>query len=906
MTARGPHPLRGREAELAVLRRRIELLAGGTGGVLVVEGPAGSGKTRLLAEATAGAPPAVRVFAGAGQAAALGMPAWLLLDTLTTGGDPPADPAVLRRDTGFWLVQGLHEGLERAALATPVLIVLDDFHWADLATAGAVRALARRLAADPVLWVLALRPPAPAGGEGAGLLRLAPLHPAAVAEVARDVLGGRPDQRLSEMLAGTHGNPLLLHHLLHGLRDERAVRLRDGVAELSTGRVPQRFRDAIRARVGALSPDGRSAVELASVLGRSCTADQLARMLGRSPAALLAPLREVLDADLLAEQGDRLAFRHDLVRDAVESGLPGPLRRALRRQAVEVSLAAGTPAADVAALVLQTAGPGDSDGIALLRRAAAEIVERAPAVAAQLSSHALGLARPGDPARDALLVDAVTHLVLAGRIAEATELFRRYDSPALDRITTARLRQLLADVLMPSDPDHAAGLCREALSYDGLPDDLRARLYASLSTALSIGGRPGEARTAARAAPAVADPLVTSAVLTATAVADFHGCHWAAGLRTADEALRRRSALAGARGLWLPDTWKAMMLDASGRLDDARRLADEGARLAQRDGQLATARLWSVLRARILLRAGRLDEARAEAEAIQAMSYELGSRHFLHFAARILGLVALHRGDQAGMAVARAAAARMSAESAPGWHGRGQWLRALLDEAAGSPPGDWTPDERMDEPYAGCVRVVVLAEHADVATLVRLLLRAGLRERAEAAVERLADESRRHAGEPVVAAALCHASGVLTADPARLTEAVALHAADPRLLLRARVTEDAGAAVLAADRPLGLELLDSALDRWTAVGADRDAARVRGLLRRHGVRRRAPHRPRNGWAGLTESETRVARLVAAGHTNRQIAEELFLSPHTVSTHLRHAFVKLGVRSRTELARIVPD
>ncbi|MDG4798324.1 helix-turn-helix transcriptional regulator [Micromonospora sp. WMMD1082] len=210
----------------------------------------------------------------------------------------------------------------------------------------------------------------------------------------------------------------------------------------------------------------------------------------------------------------------------------------------------------------------------------------------------------------------------------------------------------------------------------------------------------------------------------------------------------------------------------------------------------------------------------------------------------------------------------------------------------------------MDALFGGCVRIVTLTEHAEVATLVRLLLRSDRRDRAEAAVARLEDEVHRHAGEPVVAAALCHARGLLNADPELLLEAVDLYTADERLLLRARVIEDAGTVVVHSDRPGGLSLLTSALDQWEAVGADRDAARVRGLLRRQGVRRRAPNRPQAGWAGLTESETRVARMVVQGWTNRQIAEELFLSPHTVSSHLRHAFVKLGVRSRVELARLM--
>ena len=92
----------------------------------------------------------------------------------------------------------------------------------------------------------------------------------------------------------------------------------------------------------------------------------------------------------------------------------------------------------------------------------------------------------------------------------------------------------------------------------------------------------------------------------------------------------------------------------------------------------------------------------------------------------------------------------------------------------------------------------------------------------------------------------------------------------------------------------------------TEAGATRDAARIRGRLRELGVRRRlvAPARPAHGWAGLTDSELKVVRLVGEGLTNREAAARLYLSPHTVSMHLRHAFTKLGINSRVELARVV--
>ena len=135
-------------------------------------------------------------------------------------------------------------------------------------------------------------------------------------------------------------------------------------------------------------------------------------------------------------------------------------------------------------------------------------------------------------------------------------------------------------------------------------------------------------------------------------------------------------------------------------------------------------------------------------------------------------------------------------------------------------------------------------------------------------------------------------------------QAVALSIGDPRPLVRAAVLEDAGWLLPGARAAEAVPLLETALASYAEAGAERDAARVRSLLRARGVRpptsgpRSAP-----GWPELTESEFAVVSLVAQGATNREVAERLHLSPYTVNSHLRHVFAKLGIRSRVELARL---
>jgi DNA-binding CsgD family transcriptional regulator len=128
-------------------------------------------------------------------------------------------------------------------------------------------------------------------------------------------------------------------------------------------------------------------------------------------------------------------------------------------------------------------------------------------------------------------------------------------------------------------------------------------------------------------------------------------------------------------------------------------------------------------------------------------------------------------------------------------------------------------------------------------------------------------------------------------------------------MARAYALEDLGVARARAGAvDPAIEAFDVALVLYTEAGATWDAGRVRSRLREHGVRRRlvARERPENGWAAMTDSELSVARLVARGLTNREVAEQLFVSPHTVSSHLRSVFAKLGVNSRLALTRVADE
>ena len=352
------------------------------------------------------------MYAGAGDAAAQVVPLGPLLEALVSSADPPVDAGLLRDlskspDQRFWLLRELQESLERAALRAPMLISIDDLQWADPATLHALGTLPRHLAPHRILWLLAARAGELSPAARAAMTRLEaadavtitvnPLDEAAAADVAADLLDGVPDDALLAVLAGVRGQPFLLTELVRGMLEENLVEVADGKARLTGTGMPLRFRDSVGQHLVRLSDGAQDALRMGAVLGGRFSADELAALLDVPPAAIVASVREAVAAGLVVEDGDRLAFRHDLVREAIDGSLPRTLRQSLRRRAIDVMLRYGAPPADVAELVMEAARPGDRDAIRLLRQAAADTGRVSPTVASVLSGRALALTTAGDP-----------------------------------------------------------------------------------------------------------------------------------------------------------------------------------------------------------------------------------------------------------------------------------------------------------------------------------------------------------------------------------------------------------------------------------------------------------------------------------------------------------------------------
>ena len=465
------------------------------------------------------------------------------------------------------------------------------------------------------------------------------------------------------------------------------------------------------------------------MLGRRFSADELAALGGAAPAEILAALREALAAGLVTEDGDRMAFRHALVREAVDATLPRTVRQSLRRRAVDVMLQHGAPPSDVAELVMDVARPGDGEAIAILRRAAAETGRVSPAVASLLSRRALELTPPGDPGRGPLTAETLSYLLYAGKAAEGVRLMTAAAGDFASPAAEAEARLSLAHVSMQYAPADVVEQCQRALDLPNVPAGVRVHLLSFLSLGLDLIGDASAAEKTAQDAEAAAkasdDPDNEMFTLIPRAGRALGDGDWRLALDLTAECVARRHTAAGATvRLWLPDGWQAFIFMAVGRLDEAFALIDAGMKTAQRDGIAANIRVWSMLRFRALFCSGRLADARAEAEATIDMGDEIGdgnSGYINHVARYVLGRIALYTGDAAGLAQARRTAARLGQpQESLSSQRLGALLAALLAEAGGgSGPAAPAPVQVLDPLATGPLSMTSPQMYADAAALTR-------------------------------------------------------------------------------------------------------------------------------------------------------------------------------------------
>ena len=915
--------VRGRVAECEQVLGLLRSTKGGQGGLLLVEGDPGMGKSLLLTAAGREAERlGLTLVAVAADELSQAMPLAPLLAAVNAGTGPAAfaiatatDPRQPGPAPGRDVILGL---LEKLASAGPVLVTIDDIQWADPGTLQALLSMPRLLAAYPLSWILAMaRSPHTGGAErlfdllerdGATRVVLGPLDDEAQLALVTDVLGAVPDATLTELAASASGNPFILTEAFRGLLDENAITISEGRASLASAQVTERIQTVARDRLKGLSPGARRFAETASILGKSFRLEDVAEILGESPGALLAALNEALAAHLLVATPDGLAFQHEFVRRAVAYLLPEPIRQALHWQFGQLLLARGGSAVPAAEHLLSGARPGDAAALAGLDRAVAELLPFAPQAAADVATGALVLTLPSDPGRSARTATTVQALTAAGQWEAAETLVRSALAVPLPAPDSAALRCALSWLLcLTGRAAEAMAEAQSVLANFELTPKLRDD--ATITLLWAWLGLRGNRQIEQLARVIIAEEStkrgeVVTAAMIALAVAAWDTGRPGEALDLAAQAVRKAAREPHETAQISPHRLLATTLIDVGQLHEAAAIIDS----VEPEGMTAVSPwpdgIANALRARIALAEGRLDDAEALAEPTLTPRHPVGPLGTDAHAVPLLATVALRRGDL------RAAERYAQRLPALGHHygfgyvtDRARLVEAQVIEARQGPRAALATlaDVLADLPEH---RSVLLADPGNAPWLVRTALAAGDRALAERVESAISEISRGNPTFAVIRASAEYASGLLHTDVTRLQHAAA-ELRDP--WTRARAAEDLGVHLATAGRQdEAARALDEALREFTRLGAKRDGARTRRLLRELGVRHRhwaADKRPAEGWESLTDTEQATARLVAQGLTNQEAASQLFVSSHTVAFHLRQVFRKLGIRSRVELTRI---
>jgi DNA-binding CsgD family transcriptional regulator len=867
----------GRGDEVERLSRLVRGAVAGRGATVLVEGEPGSGKTALLdvmcAEATR---LGVRVLRGAGHERVPPEPFTAIRSCV--------GPGVPRSDQEFVVTEAILDLVAGWCTAGPVLLVLDDLQWADPPSMVVLSRLGRAVDHLPLVVAAAYRP-APRGdaldgllsaldGGGALALTLGPLPASAVAALVERLAGAPPAPALLDLVASAAGNPRHIGELLHALE----VRIIDGTATVPAGTgVPRPLVDAVRRRLDVLSDRAREALRVAAVLAPGFTLPELSTVLGTPVVATWEMVNEALGASLLANTDDRLVFRHELIREALATEVPAGLRRSLWRSAATALASAGAPVERVAEYLL--AGDDlDPDALAWLDRVAGPLIARAPDLAAGLFARA--------PAAPLHLARAQLY---AGRPAEAERTVRSALAAGPGPGAEGELRWLLVHArLHQGQVEPAIAEAERALAAHGVAAGPRGRLYGLLAQCLLLLGRTDAAESYAARAAGTQDGYAIACGRYVQAGVRLVEGRPHDGLALIERVLAGPATQPTRRDLALaPHAIRGFCLLELDRLAEA----DGAFETGMRDGDTAFLIWYHLGRARIRYLDGRWDEALAEIGTGLGTHDPFGVAQGLR---SLAALITMHRGDFA-------AYPRLVDEPDTSLAGRHfgalrVTARALALEEQGVPVRALQlllehRDEGIGTLGPEIARIAAVAGAADEARSVALAL----------------DTLAGHHPAPTIrgTAMLCH--GVATDDTDLVSAAAHEYGRAGWPLYEGYAYECAAAVLAQQRRPAESHAaLDAALDRYRRLGATWDGARATNRLRRAGLRRRARQRPREGWSGLTETERRVAILVAAGRSGADIATELYLSRRTVQSHVSRILRKLGLSSRVELVGTVPE
>ncbi|GAA4590877.1 hypothetical protein GCM10023107_17910 [Actinoplanes octamycinicus] len=888
----------GRADLLDLAGRRLAEAAGGAGALLFLAGEAGIGKTRLLGEISRRATGFLVVAAGAAPGDA-GSAAGLLTDlgarlsriaaTAEAGArmterlreEPAGDPDRHRRLLVTDLVELLDQLAER-----PVLITLEDLHWADDLTLEVLARLAPRARSRPLLVVGTYRSDELYPRVPMRIWRTRLLTQRHAEEVRLPRLGRADTAALAAAIAGsTLPNPAVT--AVFDRSDGIPLHVEEFLA--AADRVPDTLADAVLFRAEQLSPDARALAGAASVLGRSFDLDLLAAITGGPPEVLDGALRELGERFFVQARADGTAFdfRHALIRDALYADLTPLRRRELHGRAAEAAAAAGFAAAFLSDQYERAQRPEEAFRYAVSAAAEAAALS-AHQEAAELYRRALRTLAAG-ASRAALLTAFAGELAAiddndgADRAyAEAYRLRLHAGEPLAAAALLpgwVAVRHLLGDGL-----DRRTEMLRAGLPLAAGDGEVLGQLHAALAAAYMLDRRLPEALDHGRLAHGCDVDATVGSVLLFLGRLDEGYALLESVIERAAAADREREA---ARAYRMLGSSASVLVD----YDRAERWLAEGIAYADRVERFNDRHYMAAHLAHVRWATGDFDGAAARARA--ALADGRGGITTRITALHVLGYAALGRSDLAAARAALTEAAELGGAMrelqrvSPAWWGLAEL--ALLEEDADAAIA-W-----CEEGYAASAAVrdasylfpyAVSGTRAYLAGKGPTQARDWLGRVAGLLVERQI---------PGTLGALDHAWGLI-------------HLAEGQTG-KARASLSAAAAFWAGRRRF-----------WEGTAVLLDQARCAHRSRRPGDAAALVAAARAAWdplpavwlagtpAGgsaapplLTARELEIARLVASGRTDREIAGELVISPRTVAAHVEHIRTKLGVTRRTQIA-----
>lgn len=971
----------GRAPQLEELGTHLEAARGGTGRLVVIPGEAGVGKTRFINAVTELATargfrvvsggcleqfrsypyaPVIDALSGV-VSAGNGVGAEVFLETPDSplirllpqlrrgesgsGSAPRIDP----EDERLRIVEAIGGGFGRLADQRPLLLTLEDLHWADEATVNAIPVLARRFASHPVVTILTFRSDEIQGHPQLQHVLLELLRQRLAEEIPLD---GLTLPQVGEMVQAifalaepvsaefrqavfdrTEGNPFFIEELLRtlvetgGLFLERGRWDRRAVADLS---VPATVQEAILRRVAALPDEAQRILTAAAVLGQRFRVEPLRALSESTEAAVLESLRSLINQQLIVEDraSGEFRFRHALTRDTVYGQLLAPERRAMHRAvAAALEVLHGERAEDHAAELA-------------FHYRLAEVKDKArfyATVAGQKAGSLGSLADARNHFADALGMaegerDRATLLLALGRIdhfsgqieaaiatfreaaatfgragdvnGQARALLELAESTLMhgDRAGALRIRVSVLDLLEPLGPSKALAWAYRALGHHHMLGAAHEEAIRWSEKALALAQELGAERVAAESMNDLGVALV-------------------AGGRDPERGLRllRESLALSQRHEWAGEAGRAfvnlvVVLSDLGRYAEGIETGREGVRYCHRMGCDFHRRLVQANLSELYFLRGEWSDAEAQVNELMAAATALESRKYYLMGLENLAVLRAGQGRWGEIPEYLNRLEPLALERDELQHVHPLRLtRARLLATQGDAKAAWAELDTLRTYWRRFTDDVVLIASA-LAFACELGAASGDPDRAEEFFADLAAVAAR-SPSPTTAVYLTQAAGLLAfarKDWAAAIEALT-RATDGwtelgRSFDQAQAQRWLGTAHLArgeqTDRAQAQRVLEAAREVFQTLGARRDLRLTEAALRRGGFPVKRGPRPvtRRAPGGLTPRELEVAGLVAQGKSNAEIAGALFIAPKTAAIHVSNILSKLGFSTRAEIAR----